>query len=136
LTTISELLKEVERRKLIVENYYRNYRLHVNSKNYSKASEDLWGVVNNLLIILSLVMTGKSVSSHSALRDFVNQLIAIKRNEKLRELFRAAERLHANYFHNFMDEEMFNEDREKVEELIRILEQYILEELEKLRSFY
>lgn len=125
------LLEEVKRRRSVIESYYRNYYRHLEAKEYAKASEDLWGIVNNLLSILRLLREGKPVSKHRDARTFLSYLAKIKGDMRLEDLMDACEVLHANYFHNFMDEGLFGRYRLKAEELIKTLDKYVEEELRK-----
>jgi len=131
LSLPEDLLRELLRRRYMIEKYYENYLKHLESREYDKASEDLWGVVNNIASMLSLLLKGKPIGKHEELRKFVNELISLKGDVRLKEFLLACERLHANFFHNFMDEQQFEEHRVKAEELISILEKYIAEELQK-----
>jgi len=135
LSTNRDLIEKIQHRVNIIRKYFENYYRHLDARDYMKASEDLWGIVNNLASILSLLSRGKPISKHSELRELIDHLIKLKQNPELKELLLACERLHANFFHNFMDEEQFREHREKAEKLIRILETYISEELSK-RGLY
>jgi len=126
-----DLLKELLRRWHMVKKYHENYLKHLESREYDKASENLWGIVNNLASMLSLLLGGKPIGKHDELRKFVNELISLKGDIRLKGLLLACERLHANFFHNFMDEQQFEEHRVKAEELISILEKCIDEELRK-----
>ena len=125
------LLEEVKRRRSVIESYYRNYYRHLEAKEYAKASEDLWGIVNNLLSILRLLMEGKPVSGHRDARAFLSYLANLKGDVRLIDLMDACEVLHANYFHNFMDGELFNRYRLRAEWLIKRLDRYVEEEIRK-----
>ncbi len=131
MSLLEELLRELLRRKGVVEKYYENYLKHLEGRDYDEASEDLWGVVNNLVSILSLLLRGKPIGRHEELRKFIDDLISLKGDARLKELLLACERLHANFFHNFMDEQQFEEHRVKAEEFISILKKYITDELRK-----
>ena len=98
-----QVIAEIERRRRIIEAYSKNYRKHLEQGELAKASEDLWGIVNNLAV----------------------------KDQELPQLLHAAERLHANYYHNFMDQELFREDQEKTEKLIHKLQELIEQELRK-----
>jgi len=132
LSTKEDFIKEIQRRRHVIREYFENYYKHLEVRDYVKASEDLWGIVNNLASILSLLLRGKPIGKHSELRELIDHLITMKQNPELKELLLACETLHANFFHNFMDEEQFKEHREKAEKLIRFLETYISDELSKI----
>jgi len=129
---VEELATEVTRRAAIVENYSRNYTEYLLRGDYAKASEALWGIVNNLVSILSILYKGKPISDHKELRMFMRDLAAMLGVGDVVEWFRACEVLHANYYHNFMDKEMFEDHRVKAEKLINTLQKLVAEKVREL----
>jgi len=130
---MEEVVREVVRRRAIVENYSRNYVECLHRGDYAKASELLWGIVNNLASILSILYKGKPISDHRELRMFMRDLAVMRGISEVVEWFRACELLHANYYHNFMDKEMFEDYRVKAEKLINTLQKLIEEKMQELR---
>lgn len=128
---MNAVLQEVERRLALVEEYYENYRSYLARGAYSKASEYLWGIANNLASLLSLLKGGRPITRHSDLRRFldvlVRELAAREGSGEVVEAFRggvlALEILHANFFHDFLEERQFEELRIKAERLLKILEE-------------
>jgi len=129
---MEELAKEVRRRIGVIESYSRNYIDYLHRGDYTKASESLWGVLNNLASILSILHGGKPISRHDELRGFMNSLASMLRSEDIMRWFRACETLHANFFHNFMDEAVFEQYRVEAEKLINTLQRLIAEKLREL----
>jgi len=129
---VEELAGEIKRRMSIIENYSRNYAEYLRRGDYAKASEMLWGIVNNLASILSILHGGKPISRHDELRSFMNSLAAALKREDIVKQFSACERLHSNFFHNFMDEEEFEEYRVEAEKLIDALQRLAAEKLRQL----
>lgn len=129
---MERLVEEVRRRISIIETYYRNYVEHLSRKEYAKASEALWGILNNLASILSMLYGGKPISKHDELRKFINHLASMLRSEDIVRWCRSCEVLHANYFHNFMDEDMFEHYRADAEKLINTLQRLVVEKLREL----
>lgn len=127
-----QFLKEIKRRLLIVEEYSKNYYEYLNRRELTKASEAIWEIINNLASILSILYRGEPILRHDELREFMHLLAAKLGNEQVLKWYRACERLHANYFHNFMDEESFEEYRIEAEKLINELQKLIVEELGRL----
>jgi hypothetical protein len=111
-------LQEVMKRRKLADYYYDNYRKFCLTKEYSKASEFIWGVVNALSYSLGLFY-GKKLARHDEVIGFLK--ILANEHEEIREGISAVQRLHANYFHNFMDENLFEEDRSKAERLLNKL---------------
>jgi Archaeal PaREP1/PaREP8 family len=112
-----DLLSEIKRRKELADYYYDNYRMHYQQKNFSKASEFLWGSTNALVYSLGLFYN-KKLSEHKKIRDFIEDLANEYEDKDLAQGLFAAERIHANFFHDFMDEAMFEEDRQKIETML------------------
>jgi len=129
---VEELAEEVRRRIGIIESYSRNYAEHLRRGDYAKASEALWGILNNLASILSILHGGRPISRHDELRSFMNSLASMLRNEEIVRWFRACERLHSNFFHNFMDEAEFEEHRVEAEKLVGTLQKLVLDKLREL----
>jgi len=129
---VEELAGEVRRRMSIVENYSRNYAEYLHKGDYAKASEALWGILNNLASILSLLHGGRPISRRDELRSFMNDLASALKSEEVVKWFRACERLHANFFHNFMDKDAFEEHRAEAEKLIYTLQKLVADKLREL----
>lgn len=131
-----EVLAEVERRLELVRKYYANYLEYLKSKNYSKASGMLWGAINNLVCILSLLRGLEPPKRHwevvRALEMEVPRL-DLPREYPPQEYVRACDRLHSNFLHDWMAEEDFEGERIKAEALMKALEGAIGEELRKLK---
>jgi len=123
-------LQEVVEKKRLADYYYDNYRKALLRKEYSKASEFIWGVVNTLSYALALFY-GKKLRRHDEVIEFLKSLAT--QYEEIREGVSAVQRLHANYFHNFMDENLFEEDRYRAEKLLNKLAELL--QL-KIKSFY
>jgi hypothetical protein len=115
---LQEVVQEVMKKRKLADYYYDNYRKFYLRKEYSKASEFIWGVVNALSYSLGLFY-GKELRRHDEVIEFLK--ILAKQHEEIREGISAVQRLHANYFHNFMDEDLFEEDRSKAEKLLNKL---------------
>ncbi|WP_069807872.1 PaREP1 family protein [Vulcanisaeta thermophila] len=126
-----ELLREVERRIAIISTYSRNYQEYLRKGERAKASEMLWGIVNNLASILSIIHGEGPINSHAELRRFMDRL-AWQVGEQVLTWYRSCEVLHAIYYHNFMDEELFEHYRSDAENLIDLLNRLVYEELGKL----
>ena len=58
-----EVISEIEKRRKLADHYYDNFRKYYENKNYSKASEFLWGSLNALTYAIGLPHEEK-VSDH------------------------------------------------------------------------
>ncbi len=139
-----ELLQEVRRRLKLIEDYYHNYHECLEQRDYSKASEYLWGIANNIASLLSILRGGKPITRHRELRSLLETIaheLALREPSKAGEIeavFRdgilALEILHANFFHSFLEEHQFQECRRKAETLIKLLEEEVYQQLHKLHQ--
>lgn len=115
-----ESISEIKRRRELANYYYDNFRRHHETKNFSKASEFLWGALNALVYVIGLFY-GRKLTAHKEVVDFVKELTSASGDEEMGELITCAETIHANFFHDFMDESIFESHRQKTERLLRKL---------------
>jgi len=125
--------EEIQKSRKLADFYYDNYFKHYLAKEYSKASEFLWGTINNLVYILGL-FSNRKISHHDEVVSFIKELAIIKQQNEIFEQLASAERLHANFFHDFMDELMFETDKNRVLKLIEILASIADEKIKSLRN--
>jgi len=117
-----EALEQAKKYRRLADYYYDNYRKFYAAKEYSKASEFIWGTVNALSNGLSLFIQGKALNRHAEVVEFLKKLAnTYDKPEEVGEEVSAVQRFHANYFHNFMDGDLFEEDRSKAERLLKRL---------------
>jgi len=117
-----ELLERAKEYRRLADYYYDNYRKFYVAKEYSKASEFIWGTVNALSNGLSLLLQGKVLGGHAEVVRFLEMLVnSYYKSEEVGKEVMAVQRLHANYFHNFMDRDLFDEDGSKAERLLNRL---------------
>ena len=95
----------------------------VREKEFQKAGEFLWASVIEYLKIISLITPPhKPLSSkHGEIRKFVRQLSISLKDPDLFNMFRKAEKLHANFYENFLDEEEFGAIFEETRVLLQKL---------------
>lgn len=115
-----EYLQKIQEKKALADHYYDNYAEHYKTGDLSKASEFLWGVVNNLVYCLGL-FDAQEIRSHSKVRQFLMELGGQRQDKEIIEGISSAERMHKNFYHNFMDKELFEDDKAKTERLIEKL---------------
>ncbi len=111
--------------------YFSNFDLE-RTRDKGKASEALWGTVSCLLNCYHLLLQGKPLSDHSTLRRFAKEiLLSQPGGEELFEAFRSAEKLHANFYHMFLEDDEINKIWNNVQELAVKLESLVKMELEQ-----
>ena len=115
-----EVISEIEKRRKLADHYYDNFRKYYENKNYSKASEFLWGALNALAYAIGL-LHGEKVSDHGKVVNFINELANVYKDEEIEGCLASAQTIHANFFHNFMNDSMFDDSRKRTEKLLEKL---------------
>jgi hypothetical protein len=128
----TELEKIIEKYISMTQRYYNNYLAHRDEKEFDKASEDLWGAINAAASALSILLSGKPIKDHSNLRELMNDIA--KEKPEIIELYKEAEKLHANFYHNFLTPENFKDTEAKIEKLIIILSELIIRTLNQKKT--
>ena len=129
------LIEEIPNRRKLIDVYLSNYKhfLSLDPPEYSKASEMLWGVINNLVWTLGKLLNDEDIRSHKRIRTFLNDLFTV-RGLDMGFNITSAEELHRNFFHNHVPPDDFENYRVKVEEMIEKLKGIVVDELSK-RNF-
>jgi len=132
----ANLLSEISRRKKLADLYFDNYRKYSREKKYQKASEFLWGALNTIVYTLGLLIYGKKVRRHSEVKEIINRLASDFSDPEIAELFSlSAETLHANFYHDFLDEDSFKSHAKNMERLLEklasILNEYYTKSLKR-----
>lgn len=127
-------IEVLNKKKKLSEYYYDNFKKFYEKKAFSKASEYLWGVLNNLVTAIALFY-GYENLNHAEIISFVKKLSDQKNKSEMRDQLSAANTIHANFFHDFMNEDDFEINKNKVVDLLESLNQ-ILNELELTLKSY
>ncbi|CAD6494793.1 MAG: hypothetical protein EMLJLAPB_00951 [Candidatus Argoarchaeum ethanivorans] len=120
---IQETLEEIKIRKELASYYFSNFEKH-RLQDPAKASEFLWGTLNALVYAIGL-LHGKKIAEHSKVIGILKEL---RMDE---ESISAAQMVHANFFHDFMDKETFELQTKKVVTMLRKLEEILEKELKR-----
>ena len=78
------------------------------------------GALNALVYAIGLFY-GRKLTTHRAVVDFVKELASEYKDDEMGEWIYDAETIHANFFHDFMDESKFEYYRPKTEKLLKRL---------------
>jgi hypothetical protein len=113
-------IEDIKNKRSLADYYYDNFNKYYRTNNLSKASEFLWGTINALAYALGL-FEGKKLSTHNKVRDFLIELANSYNDKEIAEGIVSAESLHANFFHDFMDDLVFEKNRSDAEKLIKKL---------------
>ncbi len=130
---IERLLKEVQRYRELATSYIADYQEELTRGDKEKAGEALWGAVGCLLNAIHIVKTGKPIARHDDLREFARTLlIRLDSGGELFKIFRSAEKLHANFYHAFLELDEFVRLAEDMLRLIEALDKDLVEEVKAL----
>ena len=107
-----DLIEQTESIRRKYEQYHRLLR----QGELEKAGEVLWSIIVIMLDTMSMLVQGRPLRRHRELKTFVKTGLAQLYNSLtggdpvvLVKLFENAERLHANFYHEFLDtEELLN----------------------------
>ena len=105
----------IERNESIRRKYEQYHRL-LQQGELEKAGEVLWSIIVIMLDTISMLLQGRPLRRHRELKMFVKTRLAqlynnLTNNDPavLVKLFENAEKLHANFYHEFLDtEELLN----------------------------
>ena len=125
---VNAIIEELKKRRARIKRMIKQIFKHELLEELDKASELYWGVLNNVIYMLGLI-DGVKLGEHSKIKIFIRQLAASLSNEFIVEAFRCAEVLHANYYHGFMDRDLYKNHAEKVLRLILMLDRIFQEKL-------
>lgn len=123
-----KLQKKLQKKKELSDYYFDNYNKFYEKKAFSKASEYLYGVLNNLVTAVALFYGHKKLN-HEEIIGFVKKISAEKNLPELPKQMSAANSIHANFFHDWMSEEDFEISKNETMKLLETLK-HILNELE------
>jgi len=115
-----ELIREIVKRKQLADEAFNNYIEFYKKGELVKASEFLWGVVNNLTYALGL-FDGLKLSKHQKIIDYLKMLANSKNDKAMIDEVQAVRILHANFYHGVVSNEQFEYYRRLAESLINKL---------------
>jgi len=128
---LAELLSEKVDPERRIEIYLALYRKYIKEAkeleeegDYAQASEKYWGAVTALLNIIG-EKKGMPHYTHRDYWEIMNTVIDETKDEALAELFALAEKLHANFYHNFIPKHQFAIYSKRVKILIEKLTAYL-----------
>ncbi len=96
----------------------------------TQASEKYWSAVTALLNAIGVIRREPHYS-HRELSLLVEKLAIELKRPELSKLFAVAERLHANFYHNFIkSKETFEEYVKDIIKLVKILKEYLQQKMQ------
>ena len=115
-----ELIREIVKRKRLADEAFDNYVKFYKKGDLVKASEFLWGIVNNLTYALGL-FDGLKLSKHQKIIDYLKMLAISMDDKAMTDEVQAVRILHANFYHDFLSNEQFEYYTKLAESLINKL---------------
>jgi len=101
----------------LYEKYLREAEEYTEKGDIVQAGEKYWGAVTTLLCGIA-EQRGWRHYHHRDYSDIIENLAEELKDPEIARLFAGAERLHANYYHNFLKSDTFRIHKADVEKLI------------------
>jgi len=123
---------EIQREKItkyisLSKIYIRNADLMIKKREYNKAGEMLWGAIAELLKGIGIIHD-YPIRTHKELIKIAKYIALNKNDKELDEaIVNHGQALHANFYEDFLDIEVFKKYRESVLEAYNKLFKIILE---------
>jgi len=89
-----------------------------------QASEKYWGAICSLLNAIA-ELKGWEHYTHRDYNIIINNIARELGDVEIFRLFAMCKRLHANFYHNFLDKDSFKVHREDALKLVEILKEYV-----------
>jgi len=113
----------------LFKKYLKEAREYTDRGDFPQACEKYWGAITSLLNIVG-ELKNMNHYKHSDYWEIMEVIASETSDQDLPKLFATAEKMHANYYHNFIKKENFPSYAKGAEELIEKLISYI-EDLDK-----
>jgi len=130
MTEAEQILVEIHNRRLEETRLFDNFEKYYGKRDFVKASEFLWGSVTKIAYAIGLLY-GKKVGKHKEIVALMKDLA--RGDPKIVEWINSAESLHSNFYHNWMEEEIFEDYVKKVINLRMWLVRMLDERMEEMR---
>ena len=115
------------RLKIYVElfrKYYTEAKKLADKEDIVQACEKYWGAITSLLNIIG-ELRNINHYSHSDYWEIMEMIISETKDDEIRRLFATAEKMHVNYYHNFIKKTNFPNCIRDAEKLIQKIIDYI-----------
>ena len=106
-----EILDKIGAYRARANQFLENAAKFSEKKELEKASEFAWGAIASLINGIVLLYTGQAKFDHRSLVNEGEEIAKALEDQRLgRAISTVGERLHANYYHGFINEVAFRED--------------------------
>lgn len=85
------------------QEYWKQASDFLSQQHFLKVSELAWGSVNQMVHALA-VKQGRKLTTHKEVIDYIRKIASVSGDKEMQELVKQAEKLHANFYHQFLDE--------------------------------
>lgn len=126
MSKTTKVLTEIQKGRIEEAHFFSNFEKYYRTKDKVKASEFLWGSIGKIAYLIGLLY-GQKLGKHGQLVVFLRNLARERDRTDILDWISAAESLHSNFYHNWMDSALFEEYIQKV---VR-LRMWLLEILER-----
>ena len=100
-----DVIREMERMLELQDVLYNNYQIAISKKEFTKASELLWGAISNIAVGIA-IMYEKKLSDHKATVHFIDEIISGE-YPQYAQITNSIEKLHSNFYHAWMSNDDF-----------------------------
>lgn len=129
-----ELLFQADEYKRRADEYLKNANEAIGKQELTKAGEFLWGAISSLISAIGTLYR-RVPRTHKEIIELGKRLaIEIKDQDMYSFLNRDAQALHANFYHEFLNRETFNQPYEAAISLINKLETILKKEIKKIKA--
>lgn len=132
MTQLTRIIDKIYEGRTEEVHLFSNFEKYYREKDLVKASEFLWGSVSKITYLIGL-LHGEKLGRHRELISFLRNLARSEDRPEVLEWINVAESLHSNFYHNWMEREVFEECVEKVVNLRMWLLKTLDEKLEEAR---
>lgn len=113
MSQTTKVLTEIQKGRIEEAHLFSNFEKYYSTKDKVKASEFLWGSVGKIAYLIGLLY-GQKLGKHGELVAFLRNVAREKDRIDVLDWISAAESLHSNFYHNWMESEVFEEHIQKV----------------------
>jgi len=133
MSQTAKALADIQKGRIEEAHLFSNFEKYYKTKDKVKTSEFLWGSVGKIAYLIGLLY-GQKLGKHGELVAFLRNLARERDRLDVLDWISAAESLHSNFYHNWMDSEVFEENIQKAVRLRMWLLEILERKLEETRS--
>jgi hypothetical protein len=108
MSQTDELFREIEKGRIEEAHLFSNFEKYYRKKDTVKASEFIWGSIAKIAYLIGLLFDQK-LGRHGQLVAFLKNLARQQSRTEIVDWINAAESFHSNFYHNWMEMEVFEE---------------------------